>query len=88
LKCQYAATIRKLSYRFMQGGQSAVGPRSQHLASDTKLPFVCLKLMSSSCGDRSQGPEDDRRPDLVGDVVPDPPWFRLAILRSFDPTLL
>src|SRR6516162_7344120 len=30
----------------------------------------------------------DRRFDLVRDLVPDPPWSRLAILQSFDPTLL
>src|SRR6266446_1971367 len=35
-----------------------------------------------------KGQIDDRRFDLVRDLVPDPPRSRLAILQSFDPTLL
>src|SRR5215472_12742369 len=35
-----------------------------------------------------KGQIDDRRFDLVRDLVPDPPRSRLAILQSFGPTLL
>src|SRR5258708_6851412 len=35
-----------------------------------------------------KGQIDDRRFDLVRDLVPDPPRSRLAILQSFDPALL
>src|ERR1700728_2078618 len=35
-----------------------------------------------------KGQIDDRRPDLVRDLVPDPPRSRLAIFQSFDPALL
>src|ERR1700687_592073 len=35
-----------------------------------------------------KGQIDDRRPDLVRDLVPDPPRSRLALLQSFDPALL
>src|SRR5260370_42055732 len=35
-----------------------------------------------------KGQIDDRRFDLVRDLVPDPPRSRLAIRQSFDPALL
>src|SRR5215472_1619360 len=35
-----------------------------------------------------KGQIDDRRFDLLRDLVPDPPRSRLAFLQSFDPTLL
>ena len=42
------------------------------MASDTKLPFVSVKLTANSLGDRpgSSSQVNDRRPDLVGDLVP------------------
>ena len=35
-----------------------------------------------------KGQIDDRRPDLVRDLVPDPTRSRLAVFQSFDPSLL
>ena len=46
---------------------------------DGELPRRQLRLL--------KGQTDDRRPDLVRDLVPDPRRPRLAILQSFDPAL-
>ena len=57
------------------GYKAALGVREV----DGELPGRQVRLL--------EGQVNDRRPDLVGDLVPDPSRSRLAILQSLDPAL-